>query len=633
MLRRCIWELSSARSVHRRLTSQMPFLLSSRKEFSNTSQRDQSQRPAPPGKISAEEPSHRGNAGSKLVLGTVVFGSAFLAAYQTGYIDQFLQKGEESSPKSTTFDSIKAPEDLKQSVHEEALQSDEKTSTMMPNADIVEDKDRNEHLKVLNDTTEDVVEEKAPEEGRIPVEVNESAQIAHETPEPTAEQTMDPQIASDDSSIVNNKDPVKQNEMDESESSTEQNDRIDGSNHVSEETGITNASHEGITIETPKVSIDEEKVQKSLAHSYSLQEDELPDVFVNQEKAGAFLTKSEDKEDPKDINKPEDGRILLDLIDAIHAAERKQAETDAFIFAEEKRKLKEKYEKDLKDARARELMYAEEAALLDKELNKEKAKAAATIKLLEENAEKHLREELQHKEEEAQEQVQKVKDLAKAELAATIAAEKSSQIERIAEANLNINALCMAFYARSEEARQSHSIHKLALGTLALEDALSQGLPIRAEIDALHKSLDGIDRDSLLSLALSSLPEEILSFGTYTQMQLNQKFDSLKGTLRHFSLIPAGGGGILAHTVAHIASSIKMKGGGDGDNIESLICRVEKYLLDGNLAEAADTLEVGVRGSEAEGAVIEWVRQARNRAIAEQALAVLQSYASSITFA
>jgi hypothetical protein len=26
-----------------------------------------------------------------------------------------------------------------------------------------------------------------------------------------------------------------------------------------------------------------------------------------------------------------------------------------------------------------------------------------------------------------------------------------------------IDALCMAFYARSEEARQSHSVHKLAL--------------------------------------------------------------------------------------------------------------------------------------------------------------------------
>ncbi|XP_056851449.1 MICOS complex subunit MIC60, mitochondrial-like [Raphanus sativus] len=49
-----------------------------------------------------------------------------------------------------------------------------------------------------------------------------------------------------------------------------------------------------------------------------------------------------------------------------------------------------------------------------------------------------------------------------------------------------IKALCMAaFYARSEEARQSHSVHKLALGALALEDTLSKGLPIQKEIDII----------------------------------------------------------------------------------------------------------------------------------------------------
>ncbi|RZS13634.1 hypothetical protein BHM03_00045243, partial [Ensete ventricosum] len=126
----------------------------------------------------------------------------------------------------------------------------------------------------------------------------------------------------------------------------------------------------------------------------------------------------------------------------------------------------EKYEKQLKDAKARALMYAEEAAILEKD-------------------------------EETDMQLKKVKELAKAELAAAIAMEKSSQLEKIAEADLN--------------------------GTLALEDALSRGLPIRAEVDALLKSLEGIDKDSLIKLALSSLPEEILNNGTSTQMQLNQK--------------------------------------------------------------------------------------------------------------
>lgn len=265
-------------------------------------------------------------------------------------------------------------------------------------------------------------------------------------------------------------------------------------------------------------------------------------------------------------------------------------------------------------------------------MNKEKAKAAAAIKSLQEKAEQKLQEELKHKEEEAAIQLTKAQELAKAELAAAIAQEKSSQIEKIAEANLNINALCMAFYARSEEARQTHSVHKLALGTLALEDALSRGLPIRAEVDKLYTSLEGIDRDSLLDLALSSLPEEALNCGVDTHMQLNQKFDSLKGTLRHFSLIPAGGGGLLAHAVAHIASSIKVKEDSSGHGIESVISQVESLLVQGDFAEAADALEGGVRGSQAEEVVVDWLRQARNRAVVEQTLSLLQSYATSITF-
>lgn len=76
-----------------------------------------------------------------------------------------------------------------------------------------------------------------------------------------------------------------------------------------------------------------------------------------------------------------------------------------------------------------------------------------------------------------------------------------------------------------------------------------------------------------------------------------------------------------------------MKEDQSGDGIESVISKVENFLVEGKLAEAADALEGGVRGSQAEEIVIEWVRQARNRAIAEQALSLLQSYATSITFA
>ncbi|KAF5798131.1 putative mitochondrial inner membrane protein Mitofilin [Helianthus annuus] len=277
-------------------------------------------------------------------------------------------------------------------------------------------------------------------------------------------------------------------------------------------------------------------------------------------------------------------------------------------------------------------MYAERETILDKELHKEKIKAAAALKSLQEKLEEEFRMEIEKKESEAEMELNKLKDLAKAELLAAITREKASQIEKLQEANLNINALCMAFYARSEEARQSHSVHKLALGALALEDALSKGLPIQKEIEALKTYMDGVDKDSLLGLVMASLPEDTLENGTDTILQLNHKFDGLKGTLRHFSLLPPGGGGILAHSLAYIASVLKVKeGDSSGDGIESVINRVESLLADGKLLEAAETLENGLKGSQAAEVVGDWVRQARNRAITEQALTLLQSYATSVS--
>lgn len=71
--------------------------------------------------------------------------------------------------------------------------------------------------------------------------------------------------------------------------------------------------------------------------------------------------------------------------------------------------------------------------------------------------------------------------------------------------------------------------------------------------------------------------------------------------------------------------------GASGEGIESVISRVERLIAAGQLAEAADALESGVSGTEAEGAVGEWVRLARDRAVTEQALALLQAYATAIS--
>jgi len=45
-------------------------------------------------------------------------------------------------------------------------------------------------------------------------------------------------------------------------------------------------------------------------------------------------------EDSNDVYISKDGKLVLDFLQAIHAAEKRQAELDARVFAEEKRKIK-----------------------------------------------------------------------------------------------------------------------------------------------------------------------------------------------------------------------------------------------------------------------------------------------------
>ncbi|KAL5170531.1 hypothetical protein HKD37_11G032220 [Glycine soja] len=87
------------------------------------------------------------------------------------------------------------------------------------------------------------------------------------------------------------------------------------------------------------------------------------------------------------------------------------------------------YEKKLKDAAARELMLAEEATMLDRELKRERAKASVAIKSLRQKMEDKLKTELEQKE------------LAKVDLNATITNENTTQIEKMAEVNVNVRFL------------------------------------------------------------------------------------------------------------------------------------------------------------------------------------------------
>lgn len=635
MLRRSILELSSRRRVPRQIIAQLPSIISARKEYSTASQKNVSPKPGPTGK-----PPESGSNFSPIIFGATVVVGVGLIAYQNGYLDQYIdiEKEKHSSLDSSKFSKDK--NDVKDDDHvaepvvfshsdEEPKTSISAVEQAMQSVEPHKDIRQPEALSKTPVEDQPHLQDKAeltPQDQTMAVKEKDAAENSNKSIE-SREPSTSPPVSSEGSIEV---------ESSESKSSKEKDENVQGTGILSQ-TSAASEKDEQKAFPQQSIIIEDKSENElsnsaespaSLLDAYHLRDkidegiDKATEDFINvmEELNNGYLSK--------------DGKVVLDFLQAIHAAEQRQAELDGRAFAEEKRALKEKYEKELRDSRARELMRTEEAAILEKELKRERAKAAATIKSLQEKMEEKLRMELEQKENEAESKLKNALELAKAELAASIAREKVAQIEKMAEANLHINALCMAFYARSEEARKSYFAHKLALGALALEDALSRGLPIQKEIDTLYTYLDGIEKDSVLDLVLSSLPEETRYHGTETLLQLNQKFDALKGTLRHFSLIPPGGGGILTHSLAHIASWLKVKEADQAnDGIESVICRVESYLREGKLAEAADALEEGVRGSQAEEIVIDWVRRARNRAITEQGLTFLQSYATCLSIA
>ncbi|KAK8490212.1 hypothetical protein V6N12_011361 [Hibiscus sabdariffa] len=652
MLRRSIFELSRCRGapwrVPRQIASQRssPFIYS-RKQFSTSAGENGNPKPESESGV------------SKFVLGTAVVSGAILIAYQAGYFEKY-GEGHKVSIDSTNigFDAkdekdiqvvysrneelpsyVDLPEQKAATNIDFTSQSETASETQGENQSNVEDKSTD----ILGESTT-LPEQALPEDSQSSFpSADQSADVAA-----SAEENLK-KVESETATLPNKEiqdiplDAQSSATLGEKETQTAPSPTtavglLDEPSKGAQAHGLgpEKANLKSVPSLHPLQSKDRE-APSSLLETYHLREKADESYLTSLNRKYEQLSKETEAFGPaiEELNDgylSKDGKLVLDFLQAIHAAEKRQAELDAHAFAEEKRALKEKYEKELRDSRARELMRTEEAAILDKELQRERTKIAAAIKSLQEKMEEKIRIELEEKEREAEMKLEKAQELGKAEVIAAIANEKAALIEKMAEANLHIQALCMAFYARSEEAHKSHSIHKLTLGALALEEALSKGLPIQKEVDALHNYLEGIEKDSVLGLVLSSLPEETRYCGTDTLLELNQKFNALKGSLRHYSLIPPGGGGILTHSLAHVASWLKVKEvDGSGEGIESIINRVENYLAEGKLAEAAGTLEQGVKGSQAEEIISDWVKRARNRAITEQALTVLQSYATCIS--
>lgn len=387
---------------------------------------------------------------------------------------------------------------------------------------------------------------------------------------------------------------------------------------------VLKAGFEATTLEAPQKL-------KGLAKSYLLIKDQ--DDEVERFKGEDSGNKDEQEPSAGEENTVRAPVNNIDLVVAIHAAEARQAEIDAQQYGAFLLKVKEEHQQELNEAREQQEKHAEYASRLEKALDTHKERAEAQLRQQMQWAEERLHSELKKKEEHAISELEKMELLTQARTTAAVTLEKAKHLEDTKDLQIQVEALHKAFYARSEEAKVSHTTNKLALGALALEDAIIQGAPVGKEVELLMQAAGGFGIDEVVDMAVMSLPEDAFKEGTWTHNQLQEKFVHLQRPMRELGLIPAGQGGVLTHLLARAVAAIKVREVMGGYGIEAVITKVEKCLENGKLLEAAATLEKGLEGTKGEEIVAEWVRQARNRVVAEQALTMVQAHAIAVASA
>ena len=221
------------------------------------------------------------------------------------------------------------------------------------------------------------------------------------------------------------------------------------------------------------------------------------------------------------------------------------------------------------------------------------------------------------------------KDLA---LAATLALieERKGRIKQLDLLREQVNALHLAFQQRSEERKDSHSVHKIALGMLTLGDALRRGDPVAEAAGLLHVGVGG---DPLVEMALESLPGRALEEGVATREELQQWFARVRSEVSKASLVPEAGGPV-AHALSTLASALRLEergaAGVEVAGVEGALARAETLVHAGRLVEAADVLEGHFAGSEGGRAAALWVQSVRDRVVVEQAAAMVSAHATAL---
>lgn len=149
------------------IIQKIPSHLSSRKKFSNASRPGGASAPGSTGK-----PPESNDSLSKFFIGSVAVGAAFLAAYQTGYLDKYLKKEQHSVPQEAQINATTGDlKSVQHSIDEFDSPSNEKFNNENPAA---------EHEEQKVDTQFSQPEIVTEDQGDKPIPVQDKSDIAED---------------------------------------------------------------------------------------------------------------------------------------------------------------------------------------------------------------------------------------------------------------------------------------------------------------------------------------------------------------------------------------------------------------------------------------------------------------------
>ncbi|GAA5976647.1 hypothetical protein JCM10908_005581 [Rhodotorula pacifica] len=218
--------------------------------------------------------------------------------------------------------------------------------------------------------------------------------------------------------------------------------------------------------------------------------------------------------------------------------------------------------------------------------------------------------------------------------------ERGGRLAKLEELESGVRKLEKVARENEEALGEAQRARKIFTAVKALEHKIESGLPFSSELATLQRlaqpssspsstSSASSTTDSLVALALSTIPAEAASSGIASFPALSARFsESVAPQLKKVSLLPEHGG-VVAYLTSALASHalFEKEGWADGQDLVSTVARVKFWLANKDLDLAAR--EVNTLTGWPKALAADWLKQARQHLEVKQALDIAEREATA----